>query len=172
MAMKAKADYASLEKMYVLEEKTYSALARFAGVSPQSVAEYARRHDWPGKRAAYQSSLSRRGYENVAATVASQTAEIKMESISVARATLRAYANALVSGQVVPTAKDAALMIDLLAKELVPDDGRDHESTIVSTISPDSDFLRRVVDAARGKFSGTGDVEGAILGGSTRTRSN
>lgn len=170
--MKPKADYASLEKMHVVEGTSFSALARAAGVSPQSVSEYARRNDWKGKRAAYESSIARRGYENIAATVASQSAEIRMESVQVARATLRAYANALVSGQVVPTAKDAALMIDLLAKELTPSDLRDHEATIVSTASPDTEFLRRVVEAARGKFSGTGDVEGALLGGTPRTRAN
>lgn len=173
MATQKKADYAALEKLYVTEGQNYSELARIAGVSPQSVSEYGRRNDWPGKRAAYEAALSRRGYDAIATTVATQNAEIRTEALTVARATLRAYAQALLDKTVVPTAKDAALMIDLLVKELMPEGGRDHsEGTIVSTIGPDSEFLRRVVEAARGRFSGPGDVEGALLGGSPRTRSN
>lgn len=173
MATQKKADYAALEKLYVADGHTYSDCARVGGISPQSVSEYGRRHDWAGKRAAYEAALSRRGYAQIADVVATQGAEIKTEAMQVARATLRAYAQALVSGAVIPTAKDAALMIDLLVKELMPEGGRDHsDTTIVSTIGPDTEFLRRVVEAARGRFSGTGDVEGALLGGSPRTRTN
>lgn len=172
MATQRKADYKALEAMYVTEGKTYSECARTGGVSPQSVSEYGRRHDWPGKRAAYEAALSRRGYAEVAQHIAHQGAEIKSESIAVARATLRAYAQALVDKTVVPTAKDAAAMIQLLVKELTPEGERDHSDTIVSTIGPDSEFLRRVAEAARGKFSGPGDMAGALLGGATRTREN
>lgn len=172
MATQRKADYADLEKQYVTEGKSYSDLARQANISPQSVSEYGRRNDWPGKKAAYQAALSRRGYAQIAEHVANQSAEIKTEAIQVARATLRAYAQSLVNGTTVPSAKDAALMIDLLVKELMPDGERDQSATIVSTIGPDTEFLRRVVEAARGKFSGSGDVEGALLGGSPRTRAN
>lgn len=171
MGSRQKADYKSLEVQYVTEGKSYSEIARSAGVAPQSVSEYGRRNDWPGKRAAYEAALARRGYQQIAETVASKQAEIKTEAIQVARATLRAYAQALVQGTVVPTAKDAALMIDLLVKELTPEGTRD-DSTVITTISPDADFLRSVVEAARGRFSGTGDVEGALLGGAPRSRSN
>lgn len=172
MATQRKADYAALEKLYVTEKQSYSDCARVGGVSPQSVSEYGRRHDWAGKRAAYEAALSRRGYAQIAESVVDQRAEIKSEAIAVARATLRAYAQGIVNQTVIPTAKDAALMIDLLIKELAPEGGRDHSETIISTIGPDSEFLRSVVEAARGKFSGSGNVEGALLGGSPRTRSN
>lgn len=173
LATQRKADYAYLEKLYVTEDRSYSELGRMANISPQSVSEYGRRHDWPGKRAAYQAALSRRGYAQIAEHVASQGAEIRTEAMQVARATLRAYAQALVDKQVIPTAKDAALMIDLLVKELAPDGERDHsDPTIVSTIGPDTEFLRRVVEAARGKFGGSGDVASPLLGGASRARTN
>ena len=172
MGSRQKADYADLEKRYVTEGLTYSQLARAAGVSPQSVSEYARRKDWPGKRAAYEAALSRRSYEVVASSVAHESAEIRKESILVARATLRAYAKGLAEGQITPSAKDAALMIDLLIKELTPSDDREHGETIVSTISPDSDFLRSVVEAARGQLGSSGNLAGAAMGGTQRTRSN
>jgi hypothetical protein len=172
MGTQRKADYKNLEVMYVTEGRSYSDIARAASISPQSVSEYGRRNDWPGKRAAYEAAMSRRGYAKIAEHVASQKFEIRNEAIQVARATLRAYAQSLINGQVVPTAKDAALMIDLLIKELTPEGSRGDEDTIVSTISPDTDFLRSVVEAARGRFSSGADVEGALLGGAQRTRAN
>lgn len=171
--MRAKADYAALEKMYVTEDKTYAELARLAKLTAQSVSEYGKRNDWPGKRAAYRAALSRRGYEQVAEAVSFKQAQIVDEAISVARATLRAYANGIVEGKVQVTAKDAAEMIRLLVKELSPDDTRDNNGPVViDNQSEDADFLRRIVETARGRATPTGSVGTALAVRAPRPRAN
>jgi len=172
MGTRSKVDYAALEKMYVTEDKTYAELARLAKVTAQSVSEYGKRNDWPGKRAAYRSALSRRGYEQVAEAVGFKQAQIMDEAISVARATLRAYANGIVEGKIPVTARDAAEMIRLLVKELSPDDNRDTSGPIVVEHAADADFLRGLVETARGRVSPAGSLAAATAVRATRARPN
>lgn len=170
---RSKIDYNALEKMYVTEDKTYAELARLSNITAQSVSEYGKRNDWPGKRAAYRAALSRRGYEQVAEAVSYQQTTILNEAIAVARASLRRYADDIVSGKVTVTAKDAAEMIRLLVKELSPDDSRDTNGPIViEQQSEDADFLRRLVATARERAGTTGGVGTAVAVRATRTRPN
>lgn len=173
MSSRSKIDYDKYEKMYVTEDKTYAELARLAGITAQSMSEYGKRHDWPGKRAAYRSALSRRGYEQVAEAVSFQQTTIINEAIAVARATLRAYADGIVKGTIPVNAKDAADMIRLLVKELSPDDSRDTNGPIViEQQSADADFLRGLVETARGRIPAPGSVGPAVAVRATRARPN
>jgi len=168
-------DYDALEKLYVTEDHSYASLAKIGGVTPQSVGEYAKRNDWAGKKMAYKAALARRGYEVVAESVAFKGAQIKEEAIAVARATLRRYASDIVEGKVPVTAKDAAEMIRLLIKELSPEETRDDRGApivIEGAERPDSDFLRRVVEAARGRVDPAGSVEKSIQVRAGGTRPN
>lgn len=173
MPRRATADYAALEKLYVTEDKTYAELAKIGNVTPQSVSEYGKRNDWPGKRMAYKAALSRRGYEQVAEAVAFKQTQILDEAIAVARATLRRYAEDIVQGKVAVTSKDAAEMIRLLMKELTPDDRREQtETTLVFDGNADSDFYRRIVETARSRISAARSVGPASESGPARTRTN
>jgi hypothetical protein len=161
MSRRSTTNYDALEKMYVTEDKTYAELAKLAGVTPQSVSEYGKRNDWPGKKAAYRSALARRGYENVAEAVAFKQTQIIDEAVAVARATLRRYAIDISEGKIPVTPKDAAEMIRLLVKELTPDDSREREGAILVGKSPDADFSRRLVETARKRLA-EGDVGTAL----------
>jgi hypothetical protein len=171
--MRSKIDYSALEKMYVTEDKTYAELARLTKITAQSVSEYGKRNDWPGKRAAYRAAISRRGYEQVAEAVSFQQTTIINEAIAVARATLRQYANGIVAGTIPVSAKDAAEMIRLLVKELSPDGTRDSNGpTVIDNQSEDADFLRRIVEASRGRAASTGGVGTALAVRAPRARAN
>jgi hypothetical protein len=165
VARRTATDYDKLEKMYVTEDRSDAELAKLAGVTPQSVSEYGKRNDWPGKRAAYKSALARRGYEQVAEAVAYKKTQIIEESITVARATLRAYANGILEGKIPVSAKDAAEMIRLLVKELAPDDSRDQrDAPVVINGTADADFYRRLVETAQERLARGGVAKTAQPG--------
>ena len=162
MGAPRKYDAAEVEKEYVTGNASIRALAMKYSVSFSSMASYARTHDWSGKRIAYTSSLSRRGYEAMAASIANAQGEIRDESITVLRATLRVYAQRLAKGDVNVTTKDAVEAIRSLALLLDEPEGiKDEPRNVTGTgRSPDADFLRRAVEAARGRID-----PGSVLAG-------
>lgn len=161
MPQPTKVDYSELEKLYVTEGLSARELARRYGVSHSVVAEKARREDWAGKRMAYQASLARRGYENMAAAVANDHAEVQRESVLVARAYIRKFAQDLSSGKVTTNAKDTVEFMRMLATDLSPERGeglKDGPKVIEgkAVSGGDTDFLRRVVELARERVAAPG----------------
>lgn len=167
-----KVDYEVARQRYVMEGKSYNQIAAEFGVAVQTVAAKGKTDDWRGQRLAYQHAISRRSIEKMAEGVASESAVIRSEAVLVARATLRRYAQDISEGKVAVTAKDAAIMIELLMRELAPDPSRETDGPIVVNASTDADLLRRIVEAARGRVTPTGSVDSPVLGGAQRTRQN
>lgn len=124
-----KHDYTKLEQEFVTSKISIRELGRRNDIPFGSIAEYARSHDWTGKRAAYQSSLSRRTYERVADEIAHEDAAITKESVLVLRATLRRYAEQLRDGAISVTPKDAVMAIQTLATIMT--NGDTDEGTII-----------------------------------------
>lgn len=174
MPRNVKTDFDEAKRLYVTEGMTYAAIGAKLGCSPQNLNARGRAEDWKGQRIAFTQMVARRGYESIAAGVAIQQSAIREEAIAVARATLRKYANDIMSGQVAVSAKDAALMIELLVRELAPEGFReDHGAPIVvSGKTPDAEQLRRVVEAARGQVSVEPSLGAPALGRTTRTGPN
>lgn len=161
MPQPTKVDYSELAKLYVTEGLSCRELARRYGVSHSVVAQKARRDDWEGQRAAYKASLARRGYENMAAAVANDHAEVQRESVLVARAYIRKFAQDLSQGKVATNAKDTVEFMKMLATDLSPERGeglKDGPKVVEGRALPggDTDFLRRVVEMARERVAAPG----------------
>jgi transposase-like protein len=169
-----KYDAKAVEMEFVTGEVSIRELARRHGVSFSSLAKHARDNDWQGKKVAYKSSLARRGYEAMAAEVASQEGQIREENIMIMRATLRVYAERLKNGEVPISAKDAMDAVRVLATLLTEPEGVKDDRTIIegSARTVDADFLRRVGEAARRRLNAPGAVAGTAFGESERTRPN
>jgi hypothetical protein len=166
-------NYPELEKLYITEGKTYQQLADMAGVTLGAVGQYAKRNDWRGKRIAYEHALARQTYNAVSAEIAHERATIKAEAITVVRASLRQYAHDVVSGKTTVTAKDAAILIELLVNDLMPEENKESDDhTIVVNGTSDTDFIRGVVEAARGRLPTTVSVGGDLLERSSDSRPN
>ena len=174
MGAPRKYDAVEVEKEYVTGTLSIRALAMKHKVAFSSLASYARSHDWNGKRIAYQSSLSRRGYEAMAASIANEQGAIRDESITVLRATLRVYAQRLAKGDVNVTTKDAVEAIRSLAVLLDEPEGvKDEPRNVTGTgRSPDADFLRRAIEAARGRLDPGSVLAGAAPGEPSGTKPN
>lgn len=161
MPQPTKVDYSILAKLYVTEGLSYRELSRRYGVSHSVIAEKGRRDDWEGQKFAYRSSLARRGYENMAAAVASESAEVAKESILVARAYVRKFAQDLSQGKITTNARDTVEFMRMLASELAPEKGeglKDDHKVIEGKVLPGggTDFLRRVVELARERVAAPG----------------
>ena len=172
-----KYDPKQVEHEYVTGEISLRALASAHGVSFSSLAAYARKEDWAGKRVAYKSALSRRTYEQMAAEAGNQQAVALDESIKVARATLAVYAENLAARKVAITPKDAMETIRTLAELLREpeggmDDGRNARVINGTARDLNADLLRRVADAARGQIAADSVLAGVAPGESEGTRPN
>jgi hypothetical protein len=141
------------EQMFVVQEMGVREVARHFGVSPSAVSAFAKREDWIGKRMAYKSAIARRSYESMADQVAAERTEIARENVLAARATIRRYLNDLAAGKVGVTAKDAELMMRFLVQEMAPHEGPSHEAPMKDVTPPDHEFLKRVIETARGKVA-------------------
>jgi hypothetical protein len=162
-----KYDPKAVEHEYVTGEISLRALAAAHGVSFSSLAAYARKEDWAGKKVAYQSALSRRTYEAMAAEQGNLQGVIKEDSIKVLRATLTVFAEQLAARKVAVTPKDA------LAVLLGQEEGADDRTTInVTPRAVDADLLRRVAEAARGQIAADTVLAGVAPGESPGTRPN
>lgn len=166
-----------VEHEYVTGDISLRSLAAAHSVSFSSLAAYARKEDWQGKRVAYQSALSRKTYEVMAAEQGNIKASIQEDSIRVLRATLAVFAEQLASRKVAIAPKDAVEAIRTLAVLLGQEEGgsADDRNTIIvngPARSVDADFLRRVAEAARGQIATDGILDGAAPGEPSGTRPN
>lgn len=154
-------DYKEAERRYVMGDESVRAIAQAMGLkSWSSMNAIALREDWKGKRQAYKASIARRSYETAASTVASEQNAIKDEAILAARASIRQYLADLKDGKVTVSPKDAHLWASFLLSEMAAPTGMstevpDHARNVTP---PDSDLLRRVVEAARERVPATGGV--------------
>jgi len=160
--MATKWDTKTGEQMFVVQEMGIREVARHFGVSPSAVSSFAKREDWIGKRMAYKSAIARRSYESMADRVAAEKNEIAKESVLAARATIRKYLNDLAAGKVSVTAKDAELMMRFLVQELAPHEGPSHEPPMKDVTPPDHEFLRKVIETARGRVAAAPTVSEGI----------
>ena len=170
-----KYDPKAVEHQYVTTDVSLRALALEHGVSFSSLAAYARKEDWSGKRVAYNSALSRRTYETMAAEVGDQKAVALDESVKIARATLAVYAEQLASRKVMISPKDAMEAIRTLAVLLGGHEGGTRDEPVVingSVRTVNADLLGRIRDAARGQLAADGVLAGAAPGESSGTRPN
>lgn len=166
-----------VEHEYVTTEISLRALAQKHGVSFSSLAAFARKEDWTGKRVAYESALSRRTYDVMAQDAGDLRGSVKNESVKLLRAQLAVYAEQLSARKVPITPKDAIETVRALAVLLGQEEGgttADDRTIIVSgpSRSVDADLLRRIADAARGQLSPAGVLGGVAPGESERTRAN
>lgn len=148
---RAIADYKEAERQFVTEGKSIRAICRDMGLTSWSgMAAVARRDDWSGKRAAYNSAIARRSYEVSAATVANQNKEVRDEAVLAGRMTLRQYIKDLSSGDIKINSRDAQVWAAFLIAETAEQGGPSTEVPDVRNVTPpDSDLLRRVVEVAR-----------------------
>jgi hypothetical protein len=166
-------DAKRVEQEFVTSDLSVRELARRNSVAFSSMAKHARDNDWQGKRVAYKAAISRRGYEAMAAEIASQEGIIREESVLVMRATLRKYAERLAAGDVAVTTKDAVEAVRTIAFLLGEPSSGSRDPDNARTVSkPDADHLRRVAEAARRQLSGSVVLEGTAEPGEPRTRVN
>ena len=164
-----------VEHQYVTTDVSLRALALEHGVSFSSLAAYARKEDWTGKRVAYKAALSRRTYEVMAAEAGDQRAVAHDESVKIARATLAVYAEMLAQRKVMITPKDAMEAVRTLAMLLGGQEGATRDDPVVingSAKTVNADLLRRIADAARGQIATDGILAGAAGEEPSRTRLN
>lgn len=165
-----------VEHEYVTGDISLRKLAEKHGVSFSSLAAYARSKDWTGRRIAYQTSLSRRTYEVMAADQANIKGSINEDSMKVLRATLSVYAEQLAARKVSITPKDAIESIRALAILLGQEEGgRDTDGPVTVTGTSrtiNADLLRGVAAAARGRLATESILGGDTPGEPSRTRPN
>jgi hypothetical protein len=158
-------DYKEAERLYVLEGKSLRQIARDLGLrSNASISAIARREDWAGRRSAYLASIARRSYETAAATVANEQNEIRNEAVLAGRATVRKYIEGLADGSIKPNAKDAQVWAQFLMDAMRETSGMSTDVPEVKVVSPpDTELLRRVVEAARERVAPSRGVGPDVL---------
>ena len=167
-----KHDYAPVRKEYVTSDVSINELARRLGISNSTLAERARGEGWYDERAAYKSAVAKRSYEGVADKVGAEKAAIENERVNVLRATLRRYAQQLVSGEINVTPKDAIEASKAL-KEFTTDPSsgvKDGEIIVPVGRELSSEWLRRVLDIARERGSSAGDLGSDSRAGAAGSR--
>ena len=167
-----KHDYAPVRKEYVTSDVSINELARRLGISNSTLAERARGEGWYDERAAYKSAVAKRSYEGVADKVGAEKAAIENERVNVLRATLRRYAQQLVSGEINVTPKDAIEASKAL-KEFTTDPSsgvKDGEIIVPVGRELPSEWLRRVLDIARERGSSAGDLGSDSRAGAAGSR--
>lgn len=151
--MATKQDYSVIRQEYITSALSARELARRHGLSNGTLSARIRAENWDDHRQAYRDSVTRRAYERTADKYAAEQAEIHDESIIVARATLRAYAEQLRDGKVTVTTKDAMLAIGVL-RTLMGEPSTISEARTIefSTGGLDGESLRRLLEVARAKL--------------------
>jgi hypothetical protein len=171
-----KYDPKAVEHEYVTGDISLRALAAAHGVSFSSLAAYARKEDWAGKKVAYNSALSRKTYEAMAAEAGNVKGVILEDSIKVLRATLTVFAEGLAARKIPISPKDAMDAIRTLAVLLGQEEGGAGDDRNTINVTParsvDADFLRRVAETARGQIATDSVLGGAAPGESPGTRPN
>lgn len=140
---------------YVTEGKSCRELGKIYSISHSVIADLARKEDWEGQRLAYRNSVAQRSYEQIADAVSHEQAQIRTESVLVARGYIRQFAKDLAEGQIKTNAKDALEFIKVLASELAPAGEGNGPKVIEGSAIPipgagaGPEFLRRLVEVAR-----------------------
>jgi len=173
MAIAVKVDLRDLEREFVTGETTIRALAKKYDMSFSTLAYHARKEldeqpNWYDKKRAYKGSVDRQRYERIADRHASDMMEIHEESITVARATLRAYAQQLKDGEVKVSTKDAMLAVTVLQTLMGEPSTISEERSVAFRIPgfESEDSLRALIELARARI-----VPGAVAGGSRQLAS-
>jgi hypothetical protein len=172
---RSKIDYVEAERRYVVEGQSVRQIARDMGLrSWSSMNSIAQRDDWKGKRQAYLSAIARRSYETAAATVAQEGQVVRDEAVLAGRATIRQYLSQLQAGKVTVSPKDAQMWAAFLISEMSPGpkDTSSEVPDVRNVTPPDTDLLRRVVEAARQRVSPAGSLGSAPLVESSDPRPN
>jgi hypothetical protein len=170
-----KVDWTIIKSLYVTEGLSARELARRFGLSNGTVSARVRKEDWEGEKIVHHKSIERRSYEKVAETVASESAAIKNESVLAARLYLRKFIEQVNAGQVSTDAKGAAVMIQLLTRDLASPEGMDRSDTptiIEVNNSGDTDALKRLLEVARERRTAPRDMGSTVLGSPQRSRPN
>jgi hypothetical protein len=170
-----KYDAKTVEHEYVTGDISLRALAEAHDVAFSSLAAFARRNDWAGKRIAYRSALSRRSYEVMAAEAGNLQGLIRDDSIKLLRAQLAVHAEQLAARKVPISPKDAVEAIRTLAELLKEPEGGGADGPVVvngTARTLNADLLRRVAEAARGQLATEGVLAGTADGEHSRTRPN
>jgi hypothetical protein len=171
-----KYDPKEAEHEYVTTDISLRALASKLDVSFSSLAAFARKEDWTGKRVAYQAALSRRTYDVMAQEAGDMRGVIRSESIKLLRAQLAVGAEQLAARKMAMTPKDMIETVRALAVLLGEEGGAaSDDRTIIqvnSSRSVDTDLLRRIADAARGQVSADRVLAGTVEREPERTRPN
>jgi hypothetical protein len=170
-------NWPELQAMYVIHNKSHREIAVYAGSSNSTISVRAKRDDWEGKRLAYKASIAQRSYETAAAVVSNQNSAVIEENILVARAYIRLTAQKLREGTLTPNAKDALEFMKFLVEQLASKEdpaGRTQviEGTASVVSGTDTEFLRRLAEAARDRVAGPGGLGEDPVGDSSRTRPN
>ena len=167
-----KHDYAPVRKEYVTSDVSINELARRLGISNSTLAERARGEGWYDERAAYKSAVAKRSYEGVADKVGAEKAAIENERVNVLRATLRRYAQQLVSGEINVTPKDAIEASKALKEFTTDPSSGEKDGEIIVPVGRElpSEWLRRVLDIARERGSSAGDLGSDSRAGAAGSR--
>lgn len=150
-----KYDPKTAKDLFVVQGHSIREVARQMGASPSAISERSRREDWTGQKMAYEASVARRTYENMAEDVAREKGEILKENVLAARATVRFYLQQLSTGKVNVTTKDAAEMMRFLVDQAAAPGEVSHADPRDVTPGADSDFLKRLIEASRSKVAAT-----------------
>lgn len=150
-----KYDPKTAKDLFVVHGQSIRAIAKQMSVSPSAISERSIREDWKGQKMAYEASISRRTYENMADEVARERGEIIKENVLAARATVRKYLTDLASGKVNVTTRDAVEMMKFLVQESTAPGDVNHSDPRNVTPGADADFLKKLIEASRTKVAAT-----------------
>lgn len=147
-----KYDPKTARDLYVVQNSSVREIARQMGVSASSISERSIKEDWKGQRMAYEASIARRSYENMADDVARERTEIVKENVLAARATVRKYLADLSSGKINVTTRDAVEMMKFLVQETTAP-GEPSYADPRNVTPVDQDFLKKLIEASRTKVA-------------------
>lgn len=150
--MAQKYDPKTAKDLFVVHGSSIREIARQMAVSPSAISERSIREDWKGQRMAYEASISRRTYENMADDVARERVEIVKENVLAARATVRKYLQDLSTGKINVTTRDAVEMMRFLVAETTSP-GETSNADPRNVTPPDQDFLKKLIEASRSRVA-------------------
>lgn len=148
-----KYDPKTAKDLFVVHGQSIRGIAQQMGVSPSAISERSIREDWKGQKMAYEASIARRTYENMADDVARERGDIVKENVLAARATIRFYIQQLSTGKINVTTRDAVEMMKFLVQESTPPGEVSNADPRNVTPGADADFLKRLIEASRTKVA-------------------
>lgn len=159
---RTKIDYDAAEREYVTGSDSIRTLATKYDVAFSSMAEYARKHDWNGKREAYRASVSETALSNTREKHVSEREEMLEEAIKLIRASFYEYGRQLKAGLVAITPKDLATLVN--AFQVISGEPTSRTEATILGVSVDAgaggldlQVLRELERLTRAKRVGAGD---------------